>query len=277
MTGKENIFLNGSILGMKRGEIISKFDEIVEFSGIQRYIDTPVKRYSSGMYIRLAFAIAAHLEPDILIIDEVLAVGDIEFQKKCLSKMESVSKEYGRTVLFVSHNMAAVQSLCTRAILLRAGSIAAQGQVSEVINEYYKSVLSPLQEGKQLSKVVVRVVLEGKSWGIGKKLKIHVDFPEKFTDMYVDLSFYNSLGERVFSIEGTKNHNGRSLQLGRFDSISLLNPGLVNTMLSVDIGIKEHQLSPYVYLDTGVSLIQTEETNSFHPINGFILPAFEIT
>src|SRR5208282_2399541 len=113
LTGRENIFLNGAIFGMTRAEIVRKFDEIVQFSGIEEFLDTPVKRYSSGMYVRLAFAVAAHLEPEILIVDEVLAVGDAEFQKKCLGKMQDVSTKEGRTVLFVSHNMAAVQQLTT--------------------------------------------------------------------------------------------------------------------------------------------------------------------
>ncbi len=136
MTGRENIYLNGAILGMRRQEITRKFDEIVAFSGVERYIDTPVKRYSSGMYVRLAFAVAAHLESEILIVDEVLAVGDAEFQKKCLGKMDDVSKGEGRTVLFVSHNMAAVKSLCTKGILLENGILSAYGKVTDVQDKY---------------------------------------------------------------------------------------------------------------------------------------------
>lgn len=135
LTGRENIFLNGAILGMRKSEISAKFNDIVEFAGVQRYIDTPVKRYSSGMYVRLAFAVAAHLEPDILIIDEVLAVGDAEFQNKCLGKMKDVSDQ-GRTVLFVSHNMGAVADLCSRAILLKQGMILQDGDTNDVIRTY---------------------------------------------------------------------------------------------------------------------------------------------
>ena len=138
LTGRENIYLNGAILGMRKREIDRKFDEIVEFSGVERYIDTPVKRYSSGMYVRLAFAVAAHLESEILIVDEVLAVGDAEFQKKCLGKMGEVSKGEGRTVLFVSHNMGMVSQLCRNAILLNKGTIDYIGPVSSVINKYLK-------------------------------------------------------------------------------------------------------------------------------------------
>jgi lipopolysaccharide transport system ATP-binding protein len=135
LTGRENIFLNGSILGMSRAEVTRKFDEIVAFSEIERFLDTPVKRYSSGMYTRLAFAVASHLEPEILIVDEVLAVGDAAFQKKCLGKMGQVSR-HGRTVLFVSHQMTAVKSLCTRAILMENGQVAMDGDVDQVVDRY---------------------------------------------------------------------------------------------------------------------------------------------
>ncbi|HEY8223909.1 MAG TPA: Wzt carbohydrate-binding domain-containing protein, partial [Pyrinomonadaceae bacterium] len=138
LTGRENIFLNGSILGMKRAEIRQKFDEIVAFAEVEKFIDTPVKHYSSGMYVRLAFAVAAHLDPEILLVDEVLAVGDTAFQKKCLGKMDDVAKE-GRTVLFVSHNMAAVENLCGRAILLDHGKVSSVGDVKDVIAAYLDS------------------------------------------------------------------------------------------------------------------------------------------
>ncbi len=137
LSGRENIFLNGAILGMRKAEIKRKLDEIIDFSGVERYIDTPVKRYSSGMYVRLAFAVAAHLESEILIVDEVLAVGDAEFQKKCLGKMGDISKGEGRTVLFVSHNMAAVKSLCTNGILLVNGQIVENNNIDVVVQKYY--------------------------------------------------------------------------------------------------------------------------------------------
>ena len=136
LSGRENIYLNGAILGMTKKEIAKKFDAIVQFSGVEQFIDTPVKRYSSGMYIRLAFAIAAHIEPDILIVDEVLAVGDAEFQRKCLGKMDEVARVGGRTVLFVSHNMAAVSRLCVKTILLDKGKVIACGDTDEVIGKY---------------------------------------------------------------------------------------------------------------------------------------------
>lgn len=152
LTGRENIYLNGAILGMRKSEITRKFDEIVDFSGVERYIDTPVKRYSSGMYVRLAFAVAAHLESEILIVDEVLAVGDSEFQQKCLGKMGEVSKGDGRTILFVSHNIDAVKNLCNKGILLNNGNLALSSEINHVIENYlnlntkvdfFKKVLEP--------------------------------------------------------------------------------------------------------------------------------------
>ena len=138
LTGRENVYMNGTILGMKKREIDAKFDEIVAFSEIEQFIDTPVKRYSSGMYVRLAFAVAAHLQPEILFVDEVLAVGDLAFQRKCVGKMGSIARA-GRTILFVSHNMAAVQNLCTRCVWLDDGRIAAEGATKDVINQYLNS------------------------------------------------------------------------------------------------------------------------------------------
>ena len=138
LTGRENIFLNGAILGMSRAEIRKHFDAIVDFAEIEKFLDTPVKRYSSGMYVRLAFAVAAHLEPEILVVDEVLAVGDTQFQKKCLGKMEDVSKNEGRTVLFVSHNMGVINQLCNEGILLRLGEVNFKGIANEAINYYFK-------------------------------------------------------------------------------------------------------------------------------------------
>lgn len=151
LTGRQNIFLNGTILGMKKAEITSKLDEIIAFSGIEKFIDTPVKRYSSGMYVRLAFAVAAHLEPEILIIDEVLAVGDLEFQKKCLGKMGEVAKS-GRTILFVSHNMSAVSKLCEKALVMHMGEVAFYGSTTEGILSY-----NALTNPQNLAKPALRI------------------------------------------------------------------------------------------------------------------------
>lgn len=162
MTGKENIYMNGSIMGMRRGEINAKLDEIIAFAGVERYIDTPVKRYSSGMTVRLGFSIAAHLEPDILVVDEVLAVGDAEFQKKAIGKMQDVSKGGGRTVLFVSHNMASIQGLCKNAIFLKDGMVQATGAVSEVIEKYLfygaeSNLEKHWEKGKELGNDIIKI------------------------------------------------------------------------------------------------------------------------
>ncbi|MCS6991425.1 MAG: ABC transporter ATP-binding protein [Chitinophagales bacterium] len=146
LTGRENVYLNGTILGMRRSEIKRRFDAIVDFSGIEKFIDTPVKRYSSGMYVRLAFAVAAHLESEILIVDEVLAVGDTEFQRKCLGKMKDVTSRQGRTVLFVSHNLEAVQNLCQRALLLQDGRLIDDGPVTAVVSNYLHRFVSSKKE-----------------------------------------------------------------------------------------------------------------------------------
>ena len=156
MTGKENIFLNGAILGMTKKEIASKLDEIIEFSGCERYVETPVKRYSSGMKVRLAFAVAAFLEPDILVIDEVLAVGDAEFQKKAVGKMQDISRGEGRTVLFVSHNMAAVKSLCSRAIVLENGISVFEGDTDSAVHFYLNQCLRMLVIQLHKQKQIVR-------------------------------------------------------------------------------------------------------------------------
>jgi lipopolysaccharide transport system ATP-binding protein len=150
LTGRENIYLNGHILGMTKKEIDRKFDEIVEFAGVEKYLETPVKRYSSGMYVRLAFAVAAHLEPEILIVDEVLAVGDAEFQKKCLGKMNDISRNDGRTILFVSHNMAAVRSLCSTAIVIQNGKLLARGSSESMVQEYLNSDKSESAQGGEV-------------------------------------------------------------------------------------------------------------------------------
>lgn len=150
LSGRENIYLNGAILGMKKAEIDRKFDEIVDFSGVEKFLDTPIKRYSSGMKVRLAFAVAAHLEPEILIIDEVLAVGDFDFQKKCMGKMQDVA-QCGRTLLFVSHNIAAVQALCNRAIYLEGGKLAFEGTTDQVLEKYYAMSLGNRTSDTDLS------------------------------------------------------------------------------------------------------------------------------
>lgn len=208
MTGRENIYLNGAILGMTRREIKRKFDEIVDFSGVERYIDTPVKRYSSGMYVRLAFAVAAHLESEILIIDEVLAVGDAEFQKKCLGKMGDVSKGEGRTVLFVSHNMAAVKELCNSGILLTQGTLSYQGNILDTVLEYQKgqNTENVYQEDNLdlcLGNQNIRILhfsatsLKGQHIGIETGIKVKLKFYNANPNINLDATFELKTSDEV--------------------------------------------------------------------------------
>ena len=189
MTGRENIFLNGAILGMTKKEIKRKFDEIVDFSGVERYIDTPVKRYSSGMYVRLAFAVAAHLESEILIVDEVLAVGDADFQKKCLGKMGDVTKGEGRTILFVSHNMTAIKELCSTGILLKNGEIGYNGNMLETILEYQKGYeLSTSYLAENMEKAVGNENIKISEFSVKAIIGSLIDIA---SGIRVKLQFYN--------------------------------------------------------------------------------------
>lgn len=214
MTGRENIYLNGAILGMRRAEITRKFDEIVAFSGVERYIDTPVKRYSSGMYVRLAFAVAAHLESEILIVDEVLAVGDAEFQKKCLGKMGEVSKGEGRTVLFVTHNMASVKSLCNKGIFLENGTKKFEGDIAETVSLYlggdsvgtHKKYFTTIEkEGVfRLNSISLQSKGDDENELLLENEKIElltdIDFTtDDVSSYHITYHLYNDLGEALFS------------------------------------------------------------------------------
>lgn len=213
MTGRENVFLNGAILGMTRKEITRKFDEIVDFSGVERYIDTPVKRYSSGMYVRLAFAVAAHLESEILIVDEVLAVGDAEFQKKCLGKMGDVSKGEGRTVLFVSHDLNAVSQICDQGILLNKGIVEFNGNIRETVSTYLNADNDDviyLNKNPQDPKMFIQEILVTKNDGeVSKEFIYNEPINFKFIvggdQWYPNTSFFitilDSRKRRVFSCE----------------------------------------------------------------------------
>ena len=220
LSGRENIFLNGAILGMKREEIKKKFDEIVDFAEVEKFLDTPVKRYSSGMYVRLAFAVAAHLEPEILMVDEVLAVGDAEFQKKCIGKMNDVSKA-GRTILFVSHNMGAIEQLCSRTIVLRKGEKVFDGDVQEGINIYLRKnekVFSneadvdltdyPDRDVMGNTAKIVRIKLMNREGQMTNEFKMGEDiivetktqFNETVKDPIFDLALTNSIGQYISNI-----------------------------------------------------------------------------
>lgn len=227
LSGKENIYLNGSILGMRRKEIDRKLDEIIEFSGVGRYIDTPVKRYSSGMYVRLAFAVAAHLESEILIIDEVLAVGDAEFQKKCLGKMGQVSAEDGRTVLFVSHNMAAIKTLCQQAIVLEQGTLLFNGDVNTGVTKYLvgnAELINHKQFNDQLSLPDFKLISAGvrasskpfnETIFEGEALEFVFEYEaEKEAAKHYNFSFHlkNEMGNTIFSFSHLR--DGLDLQDG---------------------------------------------------------------
>ncbi|MDU1905361.1 MAG: polysaccharide ABC transporter ATP-binding protein [Dysgonomonas sp.] len=213
MTGRENIYMNGAIMGMTRREITSKLDEIIAFSGIEKYIDTPVKRYSSGMTVRLGFAVAAHLEPEILVVDEVLAVGDAEFQKKAIGKMKDVSQGGGRTVLFVSHNMGAVQNLCTKGVLLSNGTVAKTGEINDVIS-YYLSEETPTgiinnywshNEAPGTEKIKIKsayIDYKGEYLSVNTPFDIVTEFwcEEEGFPVNVSMVLYNMKEECIFNI-----------------------------------------------------------------------------
>ena len=219
LTGRENIFLNGAILGMRKAEITKRFDEIVAFAEVERFLDTPVKHYSSGMYVRLAFAVAAHLDPEILIVDEVLAVGDLSFQKKCLGKMGEVSRG-GRTVLFVSHNMAAVENLCSRGIVLHLGKLHYDGLPKDAVQYYLnslsiqsgaghrvelngvgdrRSLVAPLLRRLEFLTENDQPLTEGLPIGSRLKVKVHFDLLKPTASFNVGLGFNNSHGQRIFT------------------------------------------------------------------------------
>jgi lipopolysaccharide transport system ATP-binding protein len=217
LTGRENVYLNGAILGMRRMEIERKFNEIAAFAEVERFLDTPVKHYSSGMYVRLAFAVAAHLEPEILLVDEVLAVGDTGFQQKCLGKMGDVARA-GRTVLFVSHNMPAVQALCDRAIMLDHGAVVAEGTTGAVVQEYLTSisrraVLAPsdlrsLPRDPRLQPVFVEGSINGESFVANHtfvpeqalRFELALELPRSMKQCWMGIHFEDELGIRVYSL-----------------------------------------------------------------------------
>jgi len=225
LTGRENVYLNGAILGMKKAEVARKFDEIVAFSGVEKFIDTPVKRYSSGMYVRLAFAVAAHLDPEILIVDEVLAVGDAEFQKKCLGKMGDVAQE-GRTVLFVSHNMGSIQNLCQNTMLMRQGRVAMIAETDKAISEYLAAARTPnvfyTNEEERLGDQRVRVTnlsVEPAHPATGQIVRFILDLNVPETESNgvsadISISFMSEQGFKIFQLHSGHVGQGLSLQPG---------------------------------------------------------------
>ncbi len=265
LTGRENIFLNGAILGMKRHEIKAAFDSIVDFAGVDKFLDTPVKRYSSGMYVRLGFAISAHLSPEILIIDEVLAVGDADFQKKCLGKMRDVS-ESGRTILFVSHNLAAVQSLCNRAFYFEHGRLKLQGDTTHVVNNYLSHVAKTTlehtwktpEEGPGTDEVRFRSIQVEPAYGDGKlyidvttPVKVNIEFwnMAERADLNLSLHLYAFTGECIFNVGTTSQPFDKGLVSATLDIPgNFLNDGsyVVSVMVVKDTSTVLYQLAEAV-------------------------------
>ena len=294
LSGRENIFLNGAILGMSKQEIKNKFDEIVDFAGVERYIDTPVKRYSSGMYVRLAFGVAAHLEPEILIVDEVLAVGDAEFQKKALGKMKDVSTKDGRTVLFVSHNMTAIKNLCPRCIFMNNGGIKLIGDTEKVMNNYLSHhTNSSLKQycddpdaapGNDKVKMKRIEVLPGLS-NIDEPITIHTPIIIEFefwnyaegVSINLSMHLYTINGECVFNVGSPATKLSKGLHKGVCEIPgNLLNDGLYTVSMMV---VGEGAYALYNFEDT-VSFEVTEKRagsnwHGKHP--GFVRPQLNFT
>lgn len=281
LTGRENVYLNGSILGMRKKEIDSKFDQIIDFSGIHKFIDTPVKRYSSGMLVRLAFAVAAHLEPEILIIDEVLAVGDAEFQKKCLGKMKTVAGE-GRTILFVSHNLAAVQNLCQRGIVLYGGEITFSGNITDAVHHYLNQFINETRRvkyeirdapGNEIAKLIEAYARSENRTDedpiySGQAIEMYFDMqinPGNLNDC-LDLTFhlYDELGVLVFVGSTGQNLNTSGLFRGKVKCIipeNIMQEGsysITSVLLVKDSGYILTEIKDILYFD-----ILPTQTNHF--------------
>lgn len=289
LTGKENIFLNGAILGMTKKEITSKLEEIVEFSGCERYIDTPVKRYSSGMTVRLAFAVAAFLEPEILVVDEVLAVGDAEFQKKAIGKMQDISKGQGRTVLFVSHNMAAVKSLCTKGIVLENGLIKYNGSVEQALDIYNSQ--NKLTESKICWS---SAEAPGNEKAIIKSINVFSKSGFNYIeeDVFVEVFYENLIEEQVLNVSisifddkenyliASPNLNREKLKKGTFKSVCKLNKNTFNTgKYFFSILLVGNNFELIVKLESIVSIEFKEEGtkrgNFFDTWSGALRPYFD--
>ena len=264
LTGRENIFLNGAILGMTKREIRSKFDEIVDFAGIERYIDTPVKRYSSGMYVRLAFAVAAHLEPEILIIDEVLAVGDAEFQKKCLGKMKEVSQGDGRTILFVSHNMQAVQSLCKSAVWLQHGKLKELGPAAKVINKY----IAGIQQSKLIQEWHTPAEAPGNDLIRFKRVELipHLSNPDDPIDIRTPLTlrfqFWNLTPDININVEFVLFYLNGDCVFDISSEVKKCNEGVVEGQCSIPgnfLNDGSYYINLYVTKDTSIPLYEFSE------------------
>jgi lipopolysaccharide transport system ATP-binding protein len=295
LSGRDNIFLNGAILGMTKSEIKSKFDEILDFAGVERYIDTPVKRYSSGMYVRLAFAVAAHLEPDILIVDEVLAVGDAEFQKKCLGKMKEVSNNDGRTILFVSHNIAAIKQLSTHGLLMRNGMLEMNGDIMSVTEMYFNVGVTASREktwteedapGNDIVRIK-RVVAFAKNKKSNEPIKssddvvVEIEFENKADNVDMDVTW------DIFDVEsvhlchvGTLIGNNEKINAGFYKVAFIIPKNLLNTkryLFNVAFGIDQRYVAFKIeeILSIDVEDGLNRSGASFHQYPGIVHPEFE--
>ena len=293
MTGRENIFLNGAIMGMRRQEIKNKLDAIVDFAGVERYIDTPVKRYSSGMYVRLAFGVAAHLEPEILIVDEVLAVGDAEFQKKCLGKMKDVSANEGRTVLFVSHNIAAIKQLCTHGLMIKNGSLEYDGDISEVTEKYLTTGITTAREFNWIGsdapgndKIIIRRVAafaKGKTTfdpiKSNEDIVVEMEFENKMNAVHLDVTWdmFDADVAHVFHI-GTLMANGEEINEGVYNVNFIIPKNLLNTSryyFNVIFGIDQRYVAFRYETILNIDIedaLNNDKRTSFHKMPGIIHP-----
>ena len=270
LTGLENIYLNGAILGMTKAEINKKLDQIIEFSGCAAYIDTPVKRYSSGMLVRLGFSVAAHLEPDILVVDEVLAVGDLEFQNKCIGKMSEVSKS-GRTVIFVSHNMQAVGKLCTKGIYLRNGKMVSKGSIEDVMEDYINSIgtdsykyvnpKSEFKEGNILEASIINHKREetgeinvGEAWGLRIKFKLNAPFKHVITAIGIS----GSMDENINTTWSSPRDLDEGIHEIEFNNDDIL---LSAGQYYVTLGLSSNERTMH-YLESELSFLIAENPNS---------------
>ena len=271
MTGRENIYMNGAIMGMSRYEISQKLDEIIAFSGCERYIDTPVKRYSSGMTVRLGFAVAAHLDPDILVVDEVLAVGDAEFQKKAIGKMKDVSHQDGRTVLFVSHNMTAVKSLCKNGIILQNGMMVDSGDVETVVSHYLRGNSdydnckvwpTPIIKAKGFEVLEMGVCRSGGQYkdpirmndAIEVRLKYRLVIPHN--EMHITYHFKNEQGQKIFSCSGGGRCYPKKHDAGTYEQVCYIPADFLNWgVYSVDLFAVENSRSPFLLENDIVSFV----------------------
>jgi len=295
LTGRENIYLNGHIMGMKKKEIERKFDEIVEFSGVSRFLDTPVKRYSSGMYVRLAFAVAAHLDPEILIIDEVLAVGDAEFQMKCLDKIKSISREDGKTILFVSHNIQTIRNTCNRALVLDKGRIIASGDSESVLagylhksrgqflgTDYTRQTVMPGNDMIRMRKVelIPGYLNDYRIIDIRTELRIEFEFEydvEEPGQILAQLQVYNDAGELIFELSSQNYHLRRGIVRGE----SMIPGNFLNDgIYYVSIAFVRNSAVRLFYLESCLSFHVEDYKNSgdgYGKWAGVVRPAFPIS